>query len=444
LLLAGLVQAVALVSACGSGDGGGSGHGGSAGTSEAGTPSEAGAENSNGGSDTGSGGGGNTEGGATTTPQGGVGDGTTTPAPEFEGVDLDGLTLEPTPGCEGGYDVATKTLTLNIDDASRTALIDALGGTLRANGRVCTAPDGTEALAADIDHINLTGTSGDDTVIFDLLDGDFGRALTATAAAISIDLGDGDDSLALRATRDDDHISCTLNSLDFVGSGKAALRFEGAESLVVSLGPGNDSFNGAPSSMRCNVPVTVYGGAGSDTLQGGAMNDVLNGGEGSDEIDMGSSIDGDDIVNGGPEDDLVSYAKRNNGVNVTLCSASALNACDASECDCQPISGESGEHDTIVNLEDVDGGAGADTLTGDEGANVLSGKDGNDTLNGMGGTDQIYGDAGDDIVNGGADSDILMGGTGKNTIDGGDGDDICFVSPRDNKLKNCETPIDTQ
>ena len=47
--------------------------------------------------------------------------------------------------------------------------------------------------------------------------------------------------------------------------------------------------------------------------------------------------------------------------------------------------------DTIWNIENLNGGSAADTLTGDGLANVLSGLGGNDTLTGYGGNDRLDG-----------------------------------------------------
>ncbi|MGC4093422.1 MAG: calcium-binding protein [Polyangiaceae bacterium] len=445
LMLAALMQALTLAAACGGGDGSKSNAtGGSGNEAGADTTPEGGSLNTGGKR---SGGGSGTEGG--TTSVGGNDVGTTTPAPEFEGVDIEGVPLTPTLGCNGGFDADAKALALTIDEEAHSVLIDATDGNLRANGIVCTTPNGDPVLAADVDHLSITGTAGDDTAVIDLLVGDLGNGLLGSEGAIQLDLGGGYDRLVVRGTRDDDHMACAATSsmpesplrID-LGSRSHSLKASGIERMVASLGPGNDSFDGAESSLRCNVPLELYGGGDSDILQGGSQNDIINGGDGGDEIQMGASQDGSDVINGGNDGDLVSYSKRSKAVTVTLCSAPSLLGCPEEECNCIPENGESSENDVIVNVEDIDGGAGNDTLVGDENSNVLSGKDGNDTLRGLGGADQLYGDAGDDIIEGGADADLLIGGTGKNSLDGGDGDDICFVRTTDVSKKSCETPVE--
>ena len=79
----------------------------------------------------------------------------------------------------------------------------------------------------------------------------------------------------------------------------------------------------------------------------------------------------------------------------------------------------------VVNIANVYGGSGADTLTGDAGDNILLGNAGNDVLNGgPGGNDVLIGGAGADSLTGSAGRNILVGGLGADTLLGGTGEDI--------------------
>jgi Ca2+-binding RTX toxin-like protein len=445
LLIASLMQILALTTACGGGDG-------AKGSADAGSGGTSGMTSSEGGTatDTGGTGPGIEDGEGGTTNVGGSETGTPTSAPEFEGVDVESVPLEPTPGCVGGYDADAKSLALDIEEVNHSILIDAPEGYFRANGQVCTTADGTPMFAAEAEHLAINGSDADDVAIIDLLAGDLGNGLLGSDGAITLDLAGGSDKLVVRGTRGDDHMACmsTTSMPDSalridLGSSAHSLKATGLESILVSLGPGNDSFDGAESSLRCNAVLEIYGGADGDMLQGGSRDDVLNGGDGNDEFQMSTSNDGADVINGGADDDVISYARRSKDLLIRLCSAPSPTGCPAGECTCVKESGETNERDVIVNVEDAEGGGGNDTLFGDAGPNVLSGKDGNDRVQGLGGEDQLYGEAGDDTLLGGADGDILIGGSGKNELDGGDGDDICFISPRDTK-KACETPVDVQ
>jgi Ca2+-binding RTX toxin-like protein len=77
----------------------------------------------------------------------------------------------------------------------------------------------------------------------------------------------------------------------------------------VNAGGGDDRVRVAPSVQ---VPVTMRGGAGDDTLLGGSAADRLVGGRGNDRLVGGGGDDqlyggpGDDTLVGGPGDDLLS------------------------------------------------------------------------------------------------------------------------------------------
>lgn len=67
----------------------------------------------------------------------------------------------------------------------------------------------------------------------------------------------------------------------------------------VNAGGGDDHVGVA---KEINVPVTLRGGAGNDTLIGGAGPDKLIGGQGDDRL---FGWGGDDVLYGGPGDDLL-------------------------------------------------------------------------------------------------------------------------------------------
>jgi Ca2+-binding RTX toxin-like protein len=146
----------------------------------------------------------------------------------------------------------------------------------------------------------------------------------------------------------------------------------------------------------------VYGDGGDDVVDGGAGNDLLHGGAGDDELIGGEGDDvlvggvGDDTLDGGEGIDTVSYLaglSDTAGVTVDLSTGTA--------------SGDEAGEDTLIDIENVIGGNGDDTLTGNAGANLLYGSGGNDTINGGAGDDVLSGGAGDDVINGGAGFDTL-------------------------------------
>jgi hypothetical protein len=84
---------------------------------------------------------------------------------------------------------------------------------------------------------------------------------------------------------------------------------------------------------------------------------------------------------------------------------------------------------------EIEGGAGADSLTGARGedtleggagADMLSGLVGDDLLSGGAGTDMLLGGTGFDVLRGGAGADTLLGGTEGDNLQGGAGNDILY------------------
>ncbi len=138
--------------------------------------------------------------------------------------------------------------------------------------------------------------------------------------------------------------------------------------IMINGGAGNDNITVDLGPQDADIQVSIYGGAGDDTITGGAENDSIWGGGGDDSIDGGM---GNDNINAGSGDDIVS--------------------------------GDEGD-DYIV------GGGGNDTLAGGTG---------NDSIDGGAGADQLSGGYGDDTVDGGAGADTLRGGDGSDTLIGG-------------------------
>ncbi len=203
----------------------------------------------------------------------------------------------------------------------------------------------------------------------------------------------------------------------------------------LSGGPGDDVENGGPGDDR-------FGGFGFfDFGSGDPGNDQLNGGAGNDRFEQSTvfsqgppptftettSNDGADNIVGGPDFDTVSYDEFTftstmvdfTPVNVNVSLDDAAN------------DGSSGEGDNVhSDVEDINGGAGDDTLTGDAAANAIVGGDGNDTITGGGGSDNLVGGHGNDTMQA---RDLTF-----DRVDCGAGTDSATVDNID-ALAGCET-----
>lgn len=198
------------------------------------------------------------------------------------------------------------------------------------------------------------------------------------------------------------------------GSGydRVLLFASGSYLLPDSNGDGLAEF-ASPASTGYTVDFSAgtiadgYGNFGAITaieeLWGSELGDVLTG-DGSANTFFGQ--DGDDLINGrggndtldgGLGTDTVSYANAAGSVVVNLASGTATGA---------------DGNDTLVNFENVAGGAFNDTLSGDGGANTLAGGSDHDSLNGRGGNDTLQGGDGNDSITGGAGDDVIDGGAG--------------------------------
>jgi uncharacterized delta-60 repeat protein len=147
-----------------------------------------------------------------------------------------------------------------------------------------------------------------------------------------------------------------------------------------------------------NVPTTLQGGGGNDTLIGGENSDVIYGDDSLNTATGDDKLDGRgfrDTLIGGLGLDTADYSYRNDPLKITLD-------------DIRNDGGVYGELDQ-VQTDAVLGGNSNDALFGNGAANLLDGGLGNDT------------------IAGGAGNDTLTGGGGIDSIFGEDGNDFVFA-----------------
>ncbi|MDQ3878117.1 MAG: hypothetical protein M3290_07190 [Actinomycetota bacterium] len=266
----------------------------------------------------------------------------------------------------------------------------------------------------------LSGDSGDDTLVSgpgnDSLDGGPGNDLASfenAPAGVTVDLGkqavqgDGIDQLtsieSAKGTPFTDQLvgSEGPNSLDGVwgsdiirglgGDDELEGNNSGVGQLVVDGGDGNDLLVGGAACFGACGP--EYQGRGS--FYGGAGDDVFR------SAPSGYTFDGDAGNDTAAYDFFYGDEHHYIGTHVDLASGQAwINDPKCPE-------GLGCFVDTLISVENADGGRGQDELLGDDGANVLRGFDDDDVLRGFGGNDS------------------LDGGDGNDALDGGPGDDVC-------------------
>ncbi len=291
----------------------------------------------------------------------------------------------------------------------------------------------------------VTGGLGADRII------NTGTIKAATATGVALDLKDGDDLYDGRSTGTVIGLIKLGAGNDIAYGGSGAETFSGGTgNNVIDGGAGNDIIIGGDGSN------TINGGADSDTIDyssaaayssgktpngvtvslatgnaygngfydtisnieiviGSNHNDALTGSSDKNTL-MGGA--GDDTLDGSFGDDVLDGGADNNTAKFTSSIAATVDLTNTA-------AQETGYgSDRFVNIQNLEGGSGADKFTGDGAANRVTGNGGNDTLIGGGGNDTLVGGAGTDSLQGGADDDTLQGDAGDDTLEGGAGNDL--------------------
>jgi Ca2+-binding RTX toxin-like protein len=148
----------------------------------------------------------------------------------------------------------------------------------------------------------------------------------------------------------------------------------------------------------------IQGLAGDDHLQGADNDDTLVGGAGNDVLDGGN---GNDVA--GFAGNLAGYAVSYDAIYRTFTVRDTVDGRDGS--------------DTISNVEFMQFADGLRAAADAVNVSQIKGTSGDDTLVGGNGFDSISGSFGDDLLQGGAGDDLLFGENDEDTLVGGLGND---------------------
>jgi Ca2+-binding RTX toxin-like protein len=306
------------------------------------------------------------------------------------------------------FTAASHSVALILNDGDIAVIGRATSGALLLNGLPCGAATVTAVRRIDVTE----GTAGAQTLILDYGGGLFAPGV-AGGPGVTVDLGGHgqSDALKLIGTTGRDAFVFGAAGISVNGDGFVDVTAANVAQFVVSLDDGDDSFSGAGNATTgaaFPMALTVYGGAGNDTLRGGAGDDTLNGGAGNDTFTTGADPDGNDALVGGAGSDTADYSARTAAVALSI--DGMANDGDIA----------TGEADSIASdIEVLRGGLAGDTLTGGPGNDTLYGGPGNDTIAGGPGDDQLFGDDGDDTFDEGSTAngaDVIHGGAGSDTV----------------------------
>jgi Ca2+-binding RTX toxin-like protein len=219
-------------------------------------------------------------------------------------------------------------------------------------------------------------------------------------------------------------------------SGNLTLRNNGAG--------GSGDTGGGESDTIATTTEILDGGRGADTFQSAVNGTVFNGNTNNDTYtaqnggnDASQTFNGDGTGTGGLNTtsgavvgtlDFADYGVRVVPLNINVNNSPS------------PSTGSAGEQDTLnTDVERVDGGTVADTITSGVSGGVLNGNNGNDTLSGTSAvtSQTLNGDAGNDIIDGGNGDDAENGGAGNDTFR------QVGSSPNGNDIMSGDADIDT-
>jgi len=211
-------------------------------------------------------------------------------------------------------------------------------------------------------------------------------------------------------------VSVTRYSADIdkvSSSGQVAL--QAMSSLGVSLNLAN---SGATQAI---------GSTGNDTLTGTDTDEWLIGGAGADKFAAG---DGADLLVIDADDNLQDI-DAGAGIDTVIIADDRGVFLNLAQTKTEVVYGGYGNDVLVGGGSDnyfIDGADGDDLIVGGNADDVLSGADGEDVIQGGKGDDLIRGGRDNDQLFGGEDNDVLDGGLGNDTIKGESGNDVIIAS----------------
>jgi len=330
------------------------------------------------------------------------------------------------------YSSSARQLTVTMA-ANEVALIKRFPGSVAPtddfvmiNGFDCAGtavPAGTTN--SPVQKVNVTGSTGSESVIFDFTDGVFAMSTGATSG-ITVDLAAGTaDMLGVRLGALDDNVIYGSGGVAIINASAPADTFKditatNVEFNKIMLGAGNDTVTASGNT-------TTGGGA---FLPTGTLE--LYGGDGNDTFLEGAGKTFRELVSGGNGTDVINYSSRSSALSVTV---SATGTVSANDGDLSSSAGIGPENDDIKDdLESIIGTTANDNLAGGGLQGILLiGGSGNDTLSGGLGADTLSGGAGNDLFLDGSHNtngaDVFIGSDGIDTIDfsGRTNDMVCSL-----------------
>jgi Ca2+-binding RTX toxin-like protein len=251
------------------------------------------------------------------------------------------------------------TLTVNVSGGTTTFSAEA-DGDITLNGVVtdpnCTSIPAGKATLANTTAIAVNGTAVNETVVIDLLVNwgtiNWTIDLGAQGAVLPGDIVELDGGAASATT--DLAVSVGASGIDLDDDGDLDATVANVERIDIVGGAGDDYLCGGGSTITggpTTVAMNVNGGAGYDDLCGGL---------------------GSDTITAGADGAAADYLLFTGPITATLGAPGTVTGAGT---------------DTLVNIDDIYGSQGNDTITGDADYNDIAGGPGDDKINGGSGTE---------------------------------------------------------
>ncbi|HTV18736.1 MAG TPA: hypothetical protein VMG12_08700 [Polyangiaceae bacterium] len=259
------------------------------------------------------------------------------------GTAITTCTAATTSGSTIDFVATTKTLNVSVPDLT-DAVVSVVNGKLKINGHQCQTA-GSSPVELTTTNVNILKITSVDNakVVIDMLPGAFGNIFAGTGGII-ITGTTANLSVGVRGTAQANLIKMSEASnayyLELSGDTRADMKIVPATgtqpAISLALGDGADAFTaqgqnltitalgtGTQGDVNASQDITVFGGAGNDTLKGGLGDDTLNGGDGNDLFQTNATTatvatDGADTYIGGSGTDTVDYSGRTEAVNVSI------------------------------------------------------------------------------------------------------------------------------